>query len=189
MMQRGIKAALPASHTLFSWSARRTAARIPLSHTRFSWCRQPPGSFVVPAAAKPQSSSSSVRLTSSNSGDGSGSGSGSNGIEKDADTDTDTDYLIDVDANFLSDDLAKDGDVTFHISAARQVGVRQFIVPSYSAEDISKVLELTAETAHQGVMFPCVGVHPYVCVWYCFVCLQQTPSTRWLARPPSLNKQ
>lgn len=70
-------------------------------------------------------------------------------------------YLIDVDANLLSEDLSGDGDVAFHIRAAAAVGVKRFVVPASSFGSNESVLKLSADYEQAAVIVPCIGVHPF----------------------------
>ena len=65
--------------------------------------------------------------------------------------------LVDVDANFLHDDLR--ADVARHIEAARSVGVTRFVTPACTLRDCDLALRLAREWP--GTVFVTAGVHPY----------------------------
>jgi len=125
----------PASHTSFSWfrGALSRTHSVPKSHTRFSW-----------------RSHSAATSTSASTKGVAGSSD---------DKELRYDYLVDVDANFLSELLDADGDTEQHITAANAVNVKQFVLPCSCVGDLADVLDIAKR--FPGIVLPCAGVHPY----------------------------
>ena len=144
---------VPASHTAFSWlRVGVSRAMRPQSHTTFSW-RQ----ASVQANGNGNGHANSVGgVAKSNRG-----GSTTTNNDGDGDGNKARDYLVDIDANFLSEVLLKDATIDQHIQAADEVNVRRFVLPCASMEDVPKVIELAQNPSYVSKIFPCVGVHPY----------------------------
>ncbi|KAG5189512.1 hypothetical protein JKP88DRAFT_206023 [Tribonema minus] len=70
--------------------------------------------------------------------------------------------LVDVDANLCHEALAADAAV--HIDMARDVGVRQMVVPGSDLADSKAALDLARK--YPGILYPTAGIHPY-CVKDC----------------------
>lgn len=115
---------VPRSHTGFSWMPKVTSSftnnGIPRSHTRFSW------RLVV------QKTTSLCMSTTASEKIGQHKKIGTIGF-------------VDIDANFLSDILLKDGDTAYHVEAASEVGIKRFIVPSTNITDLNSVLNLAKQ--------------------------------------------
>ena len=65
--------------------------------------------------------------------------------------------LVDIDANFLHEDLA--ADLSWHLKTAEKVGVCHFVTPACTLPDCARAIELAH--AHPDRICVTAGVHPF----------------------------
>ena len=125
------KSEIPLGHTRFSW---QNSSNVPLSHTRYSW-----GPSVLDNADVVVSSSTSPTTTT---------------------TPQPPLTLVDVDANFLHDDL--ENHIEWHLSQAATAqpwAVTKFVTPCCCFQDLTKIKTLGER--YPDTIYVTAGVHPY----------------------------